>query len=56
VLLSADDIKALLEEYNATLPAPVPMGAAWKKLLRATWRCQLSSSVSRQIRSKPPQL
>ncbi|EAW2837413.1 PD-(D/E)XK nuclease-like domain-containing protein, partial [Salmonella enterica] len=27
-LLSADDIKALLEEYNATLPAPVPLGAS----------------------------
>ncbi|MGN8238777.1 RecE family exodeoxyribonuclease [Enterobacter soli] len=28
VLLSADDIKTLLEEYNATLPAPVPMGSS----------------------------
>ncbi|ECE6400576.1 exodeoxyribonuclease [Salmonella enterica subsp. salamae] len=27
-LLSADDIKALLEEYNATLSAPVPLGAS----------------------------
>ncbi|ECG7942177.1 exodeoxyribonuclease [Salmonella enterica] len=27
-LLSADDIKALLEGYNATLPAPVPLGAS----------------------------
>lgn len=27
-LLSADDIKALLEEYNATLPAQVPLGAS----------------------------
>ncbi|EGJ3163554.1 exodeoxyribonuclease [Salmonella enterica subsp. enterica serovar Newport] len=27
-LLSADDIKALLEEYDATLPAPVPLGAS----------------------------
>ncbi|EHO0280184.1 PD-(D/E)XK nuclease-like domain-containing protein [Salmonella enterica] len=27
-LLNADDIKALLEEYNATLPAPVPLGAS----------------------------
>ncbi|EAW0073868.1 PD-(D/E)XK nuclease-like domain-containing protein [Salmonella enterica subsp. salamae] len=26
-LLSTDDIKALLEEYNATLSAPVPLGA-----------------------------
>ncbi len=26
--LSADDIKALLEAHNATLPAPVPLGAA----------------------------
>ncbi|MEH4266482.1 RecE family exodeoxyribonuclease [Klebsiella aerogenes] len=26
VLLSADDIKRFLEEYNATLPQPVPMG------------------------------
>ncbi|HCB0450809.1 TPA: PD-(D/E)XK nuclease-like domain-containing protein [Klebsiella pneumoniae] len=26
VLLSADDIKRVLEEYNATLPAPVPLG------------------------------
>jgi exodeoxyribonuclease VIII len=25
----------------------------WKKQLRATWRCQLSSSVSRQTRSRP---
>lgn len=28
VLLSADDIKTLLEEYNATLPAPVSMGGS----------------------------
>ncbi|HDR2753202.1 TPA: PD-(D/E)XK nuclease-like domain-containing protein [Enterobacter asburiae] len=27
-LLSADDIKALLEEYNATLPPQVPLGAS----------------------------
>ncbi|EIB1216193.1 exodeoxyribonuclease, partial [Salmonella enterica] len=27
-LLSADDIKALLEEYNTTLSAPVPLGAS----------------------------
>ncbi|EDX4491768.1 exodeoxyribonuclease, partial [Salmonella enterica subsp. salamae] len=27
-LLSTDDIKALLEEYNATLSAPVPLGAS----------------------------
>ncbi|MDE4079742.1 MULTISPECIES: RecE family exodeoxyribonuclease [Enterobacter cloacae complex] len=27
-LLSADDIKALLEEYNATLPAQLPLGAS----------------------------
>lgn len=27
-LLSSDDIKALLEAYNATLPAPVPLGAS----------------------------
>lgn len=27
-LLSADDIKALLEEYNTTLPAQVPLGAS----------------------------
>lgn len=27
-LLSVDDIKALLEEYNATLSAPVPLGAS----------------------------
>lgn len=27
VLLSADDIKVLLEEYNATLPPQVPLGA-----------------------------
>lgn len=27
-LLSADDIKALLEEYNATLSTPVPLGAS----------------------------
>lgn len=27
-LLSADDIKALLEEHNATLPAQVPLGAS----------------------------
>ncbi|MEM0569152.1 RecE family exodeoxyribonuclease [Salmonella enterica] len=27
-LLSADDVKALLEEYNATLPAQVPLGAS----------------------------
>lgn len=27
-LLSADDIKALLEEYNTTLPAPLPLGAS----------------------------
>ena len=26
--LSADDIKALLESHNATLPAPLPLGAA----------------------------
>ena len=26
-LLSADEIKALLEEHNASLPAPVPLGA-----------------------------
>ncbi|WP_457976265.1 RecE family exodeoxyribonuclease [Enterobacter sp. SA197] len=26
--LSGDDIKALLEEHNATLPAPVPMGSS----------------------------
>lgn len=28
VLLSAEDIKRFLEEHNATLPAPVPMGAS----------------------------
>ncbi|EPY3939677.1 RecE family exodeoxyribonuclease [Klebsiella pneumoniae] len=28
VLLSADDIKRLLEEYNATLPAQVPLGTS----------------------------
>lgn len=28
VLLSADDIKRFLEEYNATLPAPLPLGAS----------------------------
>ncbi len=28
VLLSADDIKALLEEYNATLPSQMPLGAS----------------------------
>ncbi|MEK0167979.1 RecE family exodeoxyribonuclease [Pseudescherichia vulneris] len=28
VLLSADDIKRFLEEYNATLPAQLPLGAA----------------------------
>ncbi|EJT4971138.1 exodeoxyribonuclease, partial [Salmonella enterica] len=27
-LLSADDIKALLEEYNATLPSQMPLGAS----------------------------
>ncbi|CZU26965.1 exodeoxyribonuclease VIII-like protein [Enterobacter hormaechei] len=27
-LLSADEIKALLEEHNASLPAPVPLGAS----------------------------
>ncbi|EBZ4430328.1 exodeoxyribonuclease [Salmonella enterica subsp. enterica serovar Derby] len=27
-LLSADDIKALLEEYNATLPSQIPLGAS----------------------------
>lgn len=27
-LLSADEIKALLEEHNAALPAPVPLGAS----------------------------
>ncbi|KAA0432013.1 RecE family exodeoxyribonuclease, partial [Salmonella enterica] len=27
-LLSADDIKALLEEYNATLPSQLPLGAS----------------------------
>ncbi|WOX99938.1 RecE family exodeoxyribonuclease [Dickeya fangzhongdai] len=27
-VLSADDIKSLLEEHNATLPAPIPLGAS----------------------------
>ncbi|MXF14115.1 exodeoxyribonuclease, partial [Escherichia coli] len=27
-LLSADEIKALLEEHNASLPAPLPLGAS----------------------------
>ncbi|WP_313021014.1 RecE family exodeoxyribonuclease [Atlantibacter hermannii] len=30
-LLSADDIKALLEEHNATLPVPVPLGACMEE-------------------------
>jgi hypothetical protein len=51
-LLSADDIKALLEAHNATLPAPFPLGASVDESY-AYMATPKSSSASRMGLSIP---
>ena len=51
-LLSADEIKALLEEHNASLPVQVPLGASPKKRLKVIWLSLLSISVLKKARSR----